>query len=110
VPGVADAVGDLSFYAQAVDAQGRAISGQEGGPALGHAWSSAVLTPFTLRTGAPPAAPDEVVIDAGIAGRGNVAVGDRISILSGEDAPALYTVSRPRSSSHRRPPRGWLER
>jgi putative ABC transport system permease protein len=93
VPGVADAVGDLSFYAQAVDAQGRAISGQEGGPALGHAWSSAVLTPFTLRTGAPPAAPDEVVIDAGIAGRGNVAVGDRISILSGEDAPALYTVS-----------------
>ncbi|MDS0134067.1 MULTISPECIES: ABC transporter permease [unclassified Amycolatopsis] len=65
VPGVTGVVGELSFPAQIGAAS-----------ALGHAWDSAVLTPYTL-TGAAPK-PGEVVADAGL----GLAVGDTLPIAA----------------------------
>ncbi|MGW5703172.1 FtsX-like permease family protein [Amycolatopsis japonica] len=52
VPGVSDVVGEVSFPL--------AVGGK---PALGHAWDSAVLTPYTLVAGAAPVA-GEVVVES----------------------------------------------
>ncbi|MFJ8915115.1 FtsX-like permease family protein [Amycolatopsis sp. NPDC102389] len=52
VPGVSDVVGEVSFPLAA-----------GGKPALGHAWDSAVLTPYALVEGAAPVA-GEVVVEA----------------------------------------------
>ena len=38
------------------------------GPATGHGWSSAVLTPYRMVRGGPPVAADDVVLDARVAG------------------------------------------
>ncbi|MGW4831459.1 FtsX-like permease family protein [Amycolatopsis japonica] len=52
VPGVSDVVGEVSFPLAA-----------GGMPALGHAWDSAVLTPYALVAGAAPVA-GEVVVES----------------------------------------------
>ncbi|KFZ83741.1 ABC transporter permease [Amycolatopsis sp. MJM2582] len=52
VPGVSDVVGEVSFPLAA-----------GGKPALGHAWDSAALTPYTLVAGAAPVA-GEVVVES----------------------------------------------
>ncbi|MFJ4105170.1 FtsX-like permease family protein [Amycolatopsis japonica] len=52
VPGVSDVVGEVSFPLAA-----------GGKPALGHAWDSAVLTPYALVAGAAPVA-GEVVVES----------------------------------------------
>lgn len=70
VPGVADAVGDISFTAT--------ITGQK--PAVGHSWDSAALAPYTLVSGAAPSLPGDVVLDAAVAG--SVKVGDEVDITA----------------------------
>ncbi|MBE1499895.1 putative ABC transport system permease protein [Amycolatopsis lexingtonensis] len=65
VPGVTDVVGEVSFPAQIGAAS-----------ALGHAWDSAVLTPYTLKGDAPK--PGEVVVDAGL----GLAAGDTLPIAA----------------------------
>ncbi|MEV6440778.1 ABC transporter permease [Amycolatopsis sp. NPDC051716] len=65
VPGVTDVVGEISFPAQIGAAS-----------ALGHAWDSAVLTPYALSGQAPK--PGEVVVDAGL----GLAVGDTLPIAA----------------------------
>jgi putative ABC transport system permease protein len=76
VPGVANAVGDVSFpVAQVRD--GRAIPGDS----LGHSWDSAALTPYSLVSGREPARPDEVVLDATLASTYGAGVGNRLDLL-----------------------------
>ncbi|WIY04651.1 ABC transporter permease [Amycolatopsis mongoliensis] len=65
VPGVTNVVGEVSFPAQAGAAS-----------ALGHAWDSAALTPYTLKGEAPK--PGEVVVDAGL----GLAVGDTLPVAA----------------------------
>ncbi|MET8993994.1 ABC transporter permease [Amycolatopsis sp. NPDC004169] len=65
VPGVTDVVGEYSFPV---------LAGQAS--ALGHAWDSAVLTPYTLQGAAPK--PGEAVVDAGL----GLAVGDTLPIAA----------------------------
>ncbi|WP_410637513.1 ABC transporter permease [Amycolatopsis sp. lyj-346] len=65
VPGVTNVVGEVSFPAQIGPAS-----------ALGHAWDSAVLTPYALSGQAPK--PGEVVVDAGL----GLAVGDTLPIAA----------------------------
>ncbi|MGH3878355.1 MAG: FtsX-like permease family protein [Actinophytocola sp.] len=67
VPGVATAVGDVSFPAT--------LAGGE--PTTGHGWASAALTPYSLRAGSAPG-PGEVVLDAA----GGHRVGDRVEIVA----------------------------
>lgn len=51
VPGVAQAVPELTFRAAAL------VKGAGAKPSYGHAWTSAALTPFTLAQGRAPRAP-----------------------------------------------------
>jgi putative ABC transport system permease protein len=79
VPGVAAAVGDVTFPA--------ALDGAA--PVDGHGWASAELTPYQLRDGAEPGR-GEVVLDAALADEH--AVGDRVEILANGRAET-FTVA-----------------
>jgi putative ABC transport system permease protein len=80
VPGVRAAIGDVSVPVR--------IGNQ---PAVAHGWSSAVLTPYVLSAGRPPARPGEVV--AGYP----VALGARLPMASTDPAAVTVVgVARPR--------------
>lgn len=92
VPGVEAADPGIQFYAQPVGADGKAIGGQ-GPPSLGFNWTdSPELNTFRIVAGHPPRRDGQIVIDKGTADKGHIAVGDRITVLTGQ-APARYTVA-----------------
>ncbi|WP_326825024.1 FtsX-like permease family protein [Streptosporangium sp. NBC_01756] len=74
VPGVAKAVGDVSFPAMTIKDEEQAN---------GHGWPSAELGPYRIGSGTAPAQPGDVVLDAGLAERSGARVGDRIPIAVG---------------------------
>jgi putative ABC transport system permease protein len=80
-------------YAQIVDADGNEIGGGAGPPTFGFSWiDDPDLNPFRLEPGSePPVADDEIVIDKGTANKGDIAVGQRVSVLTGQ-AIKEYTV------------------
>ncbi|MFE9361212.1 ABC transporter permease [Streptomyces olivaceoviridis] len=74
VPGVADAVVDRSFYAQAIK-DGKPVT-DEGALESGHGFSSARMAPYKLVSGRAPAAADEVVVDRTL----GAAVGSELTV------------------------------
>ncbi|MCQ9130219.1 ABC transporter permease [Streptomyces hilarionis] len=74
VPGVADAVVDRSFYAQAIEG-GKPVT-DEGALESGHGWSSARMAPYKLVSGRAPSATNEVVVDCAL----GVAAGSRLTV------------------------------
>jgi putative ABC transport system permease protein len=92
VPGVAQAVPDLRFYAQLIGPDGNPVAASGDGDSYGALWSSMVLTPFSILDGTAPAAPNEIAIDAGLAKRAGLAAGDRVWVVSSE-LPTAYTVT-----------------
>ncbi|WP_424640581.1 FtsX-like permease family protein [Embleya sp. AB8] len=89
VPGVRAVVPELTFPAHVLTAGGRALDTADN--AWGHAWESAGLTPFGLRTGRAPTAADEIVVDADLARRAGVGVGGTVTVQAGR-APGPYRV------------------
>ena len=63
VPGVTQAVGDVSFPAGAWDAHGRRLEAPDAERVRGHGWTSAVLTPYRLSDGHAPEGAHDVVAD-----------------------------------------------
>ncbi|MCX3286216.1 FtsX-like permease family protein [Streptomyces sp. NEAU-H22] len=92
LPSVERAVPELSFPTTAVDASGRTVEAPWDGPSLGHAWDSAVLGPFTLRSGRAPSGDQEVVLDSALAERLDAGVGGTVR-LTGPDGLRSYRVS-----------------
>ncbi|MFD4660274.1 FtsX-like permease family protein [Kitasatospora sp. NPDC058444] len=92
LPGVTAAVPEVSFPAAVVAATGKVLTGPQGGPSLGHSWTSAALTPFRLTTGRAPAGPDEVVLDTATAARAGVTAGATVRLAT-TGAPRDYTVA-----------------
>lgn len=82
LPGVAAAVADRSFYAQAAGTRQRA------GERQGHGWPSAALASYGLRAGGPPVADDDIVVDRAL----GHSPGDRITVLTAR-GPRPFTVS-----------------
>ncbi|WP_146167714.1 ABC transporter permease, partial [Micromonospora sp. MH33] len=80
LPGVARAVPDAAFPVELATAAGP-VRGADAAPVIGHGWSSAALTPYRLRAGQPPAA-GEAVVDADLAARGGLTVGDEVRITT----------------------------
>ncbi|MER7172120.1 ABC transporter permease [Streptomyces mesophilus] len=74
VPGVADAVVDRSFYAQAI--KGAKPVTDEGALESGHGFGSARMAPYKLVSGQAPAAADEVVVDRAL----GAAVGSELTV------------------------------
>lgn len=86
VPGVAEAVGDVSFPATAVhDGQVVTAAGQ------GHDWASAHLAPYRLTSGTPPRGSGDVVLDTATANQLDVKLGSSVELLvRGE--PRIFVV------------------
>ena len=91
VPGVRRVVQDVSVRTQVLGPHG-AVPGPGGHDTLAHGWSSAALTPLTLRAGQPPTRPGEVVLDAGLAHRGGLRVGSRVRLGSADLARPVTVV------------------
>ncbi|HYD10395.1 MAG TPA: ABC transporter permease, partial [Acidimicrobiales bacterium] len=90
VDGVALARGDIFTNGiQIVDKDGDTMGGF-GAPNFGGIWADDSLNPFTLTEGRAPELEDEVVIDVKSAKDGDLAVGDRITIITPE--PVEVTV------------------
>ncbi|MFG3286703.1 FtsX-like permease family protein [Streptomyces sp. NPDC048111] len=87
VPGVRQALGDVSFPALAPD---RGASADDG--MTGHGWSSAVLAGAPLAEGAAPRTAGEAALDAGLAGRLGVRPGDHLR-LTVSGTPVAVRVS-----------------
>ncbi|WP_369190467.1 FtsX-like permease family protein [Streptomyces sp. R08] len=86
-PGVARVVPELTFLAQPLTP-----TGTGGRPAYGHAWDSAVLTPYRLVTGSAPHSATDLVIDRDLAERARLRPGDRLTVQSTQ-APRSYRIT-----------------
>ncbi|HEX3815801.1 MAG TPA: ABC transporter permease [Mycobacteriales bacterium] len=95
--GVARAVPDATF--PAVLLRDGAALVRDRSVLAGHAWTSAVLTPYTLHGTAPQAA-DEVVIDAATARAAGAHTGDRVQVAVDGKA-ATFTVTGVATAAHR---------
>jgi putative ABC transport system permease protein len=82
LPGVADAVADRSFYAQAADTE------QRRGERQGHPWSTAALAKYGLSEGRPPATAGEIVVDRSL----GVTPGEPLTVLTAR-GPQRFSVS-----------------
>ena len=92
VPGVANAEGSLQRFAQLLDKDGDPIK-TNGAPALGVTWSNdPELNGVTLKDGAGPRGPDQVVIDKLTADNHDFEVGDEITIVF-DDGPKTFEIS-----------------
>ncbi len=80
VAGVRAAIADRTFAAEILDGKGRLLTGMDRAPSSGHGWSSAALTPVSLKSGVSPRRPGDVVLDASLADRGSVHIGDRVAV------------------------------
>ncbi len=81
VPGVAEAQGGVSGYAQLIAPDGKAIK-TTGAPMLGVDWSqSDALSSLHLTEGAGPTASGEIAIDKATADGHNLKVGDTVKVL-----------------------------
>jgi putative ABC transport system permease protein len=90
LPG-ARVVEDLTFPADIIRPDDSALAVAHAAPSAGHGWSSAALTPFTLVSGTPPRAGNDVVVDTGLAREAGLTVGDQVVIQS-TAAPETYRV------------------
>ncbi|MFJ2155797.1 FtsX-like permease family protein [Streptomyces sp. NPDC087856] len=86
-PGVARVVPELTFLAQPLTPTGTGVR-----PAYGHAWDSAVLTPYRLVTGSAPYSAADLVIDRDLAERARLRPGDRLTVQSTQ-APRSYRIT-----------------
>ena len=81
VPGVQQAVGNTSGFAQLVDPKtGKAIA-SGGAPTLGTSWTSASTSPLRLVSGAAPAGPGQIAIDRVTAANHDLKVGETVQVL-----------------------------
>ncbi len=91
VDGVAVAVPSIEGTATIIGADGARIGG-DGPPTTGANWiEDPDLNPYRLAEGRAPTADDEVVIDRGSAERGDLAVGDRTTVLTPD--PVEVTIA-----------------
>ena len=104
LPGVKSAIGDVAFPLTVIAPDGHPLHAQGGGPAHGHGWPSAALTPYRLVAGHAPAASDEIAIDAPLADAGHVRVGGSVRIVTPAGPAKLRLsgiVTAPRSQRQR---------
>jgi putative ABC transport system permease protein len=96
IPGVAQVHPGVTGYAQLVGKDGKAIGNPAAGaPTLGESWTPGAdsMSPYRfLPGGRPPRTSGEVAIDKHSADVGNLAVGDRVTVLT-KRSPREYTIT-----------------
>ena len=90
LPGVRTAVAEQSVPLALVLRGGRVVTGTSTGPATGYSWASAVLTPFTLRSGHAPLDSRQLVVGAGLARSAGLRLGAEVRLAGRKSAP--FTV------------------
>lgn len=88
-PGVDRVIPELTFLAQPLTPTGSVDTNR---PSYGHAWDSAVLTPYTLTTGTAPETDGDLVVDRQFAERAHLEPGDRLTVQSTQ-SPRTYRVT-----------------
>ena len=92
VPGVSDAFGSVSGYAQFMTRNGNAI-GNGGGSTLGFAFDpNPQLSPYRLVAGHAPTTADDVVMDKATATKYHFALGDRV-LVDLPNRPETFTIT-----------------
>jgi putative ABC transport system permease protein len=94
VPGVRDAVGDIfRGGATLIGNNGKPIGGN-GPPTFGANWiTDSNISPYHLRSGKPPEAPTDVVVDAGTAAKNGLVVGQSLAIVFAGGIEQHFTIS-----------------
>ena len=82
IPEVKAATGDVAFPLTVIGPDGRPLDSRGGGPAHGHGWPSAALTPYRLIAGRAPASGNQVVVDAPLARAGHLHVGGSVRLVT----------------------------
>ncbi|MCY7301343.1 MAG: ABC transporter permease, partial [Ilumatobacteraceae bacterium] len=90
VPGVESAQADVDGLAAITNADGKIIGG-DGPPQFGGVWHDGTPSPWKLDEGAGPKDGTEVVLDLASAKKGDIKVGDKVSITT-EAATREFTV------------------
>jgi putative ABC transport system permease protein len=81
VPGVEEANGTVSGYAQYIGSNGKALS-TGGAPTIGISWDpEPQLSTLHLVQGSPPTTPHDVVMDLGTAQKDNFKIGQQVRVL-----------------------------
>ena len=99
VPGVRRAIADSSTPATLRSDAGT-VEGPGGHPIALHPWETAALTPYALQAGRAPAAPDELVVDAGMARSGGLRVGGPVRLTSNGPTRTVTVVGIARTSAN----------
>ncbi|WP_314416070.1 FtsX-like permease family protein [Streptomyces kroppenstedtii] len=92
LPGVTAAVGDVSFPAAVLDADGRVVPAEEPRTA-GHGWSSTKLLTDPKVSGDKPSGAAEVALDRATAEAAGVRAGDRVEVVAAGRSAAAYRVT-----------------
>ncbi|MGC5566874.1 FtsX-like permease family protein [Streptomyces sp. FR-108] len=92
LPGVTAAVGDVSFPAAVLDADGRVVP-TEDPRAAGHGWSSTKLLTDPEVSGDKPSGAAEVALDRATAEAAGVRAGDRVEVVAAGRSAAAYRVT-----------------
>lgn len=83
VDGVADVYGGVGAFAQIVGSDGDAIGNPaQGAPTFGMSYESGPLDPWTLTEGSRAPGAGELVVDQGSADKGDLQIGDTVTVLT----------------------------
>ena len=100
VDGVAQAEGYVEGFAQLVGADGDVIGNPaQGPPTYGGNYTSGALGPWVLTEGSREPGPGELVVDLGSANKGNLEIGDRVTVLTQSGPHVLPLVGTVRFGS-----------
>src|SRR5438445_8883716 len=91
VPGVRAADGDIAGFAQIVDPRTSKVIQNGGAPTIGNSWDPDV-TSLHVVSGRPPAGPDQVAVDAGVAQDHGLSVGQRVRVVTPSES-GEFTIS-----------------
>lgn len=81
MPGVTEAVGEVSGFARVATADGEVV-GIDGPPKFGASLIDSISTPWRIAEGTFPSGPDQVVIDRLSADQGDIEVGDTVTVTA----------------------------
>jgi len=87
LPGVRTAVAERSLPLALVLRSGRVVTGTSTEPMTGYSWTSAALTPFTLRSGHAPRGPRQLVVGAGLARSTGLELGQQVRLVGRASSP-----------------------
>lgn len=92
IPGVVDAVPNITAFARISTMDGDALGDDGGAPTFGAVWDDTPLSSWDLAEGRAPTGPDEVVIDRGSAKEGHLSVGDQVQVSATGPARTFTVV------------------